>query len=254
MRASSDREILFEDVPMIITQSVSRDDGADMRSTTPHRRRYGSPEDVGLVTEPIVRQPFAEERLLLSELTHRVNNEFASAISVVSLAAARSNNSEVKNALAAVTDSLQHYALVHHALQMPEYRTRVDAAAYLRQLCRSISRSKLDYKGIKLVLVDHPISMQSDRCWQLGMIVHELITNAARHAFDERGGEIRVELLPSGSFVECHVSDNGSAPTEFRSGRGLKIIEALVEGLDGRFKQQFGLPGSAAVVVFPACE
>jgi len=86
------------------------------------------------------------------------------------------------------------------------------------------------------------------------MIVYELITNAARHAFDKKGGEIRVELLPSGSFVECRVSDNGSAPAEFRPGHGLKIIEALVEGLDGRFKQQFGALGSATVVIFPACE
>jgi two-component sensor histidine kinase len=204
--------------------------------------------------EPVAQNSFPEERLLLSELTHRVNNEFASAIGVVSLAAARSKNGEVKDALAAVADSLQHYALVHHALQIPEYRTRVDAAAYLRQLCLSLSRSKLDSQSIKLVLVDHPIFVQSDRCWQLGMIVFELITNAARHAFNERGGEIRVELFPSGSLVECHVSDNGSAPAEFRPGRGLKIIEALVEGLDGRFEQQFRALGSAAVVIFPVCE
>jgi two-component sensor histidine kinase len=204
--------------------------------------------------EPVGQQPFPEGRLLLSELTHRVNNEFASAISVVSLAAARANNHEVKVALAAVTDRLHHYALVHHALQMPEYRTQIDAAAYLRQLCLSISRSKLDCKNIKLVLVDHPISMRSDRCWQLGMIVFELITNAARHAFDGRGGEIRIELFPSGSVVECRVSDNGSAPAEFRPGRGLKIIEALVEGLDGRFRQQFGAQGCTAVVIFPTRE
>src|SRR5271154_290404 len=209
-----------------------------------------------ITTQPasLTKGEFPEGRLLLNELTHRINNEFASAISVVSLAAARSNNGEVKDALAAVTDCLQHHALVHHALQMPEYRTRVDVAAYLRQLCLSVSRSKLDCKNIRLVLVDHPISMQSDRCWQLGMIVYELITNAARHAFDERSGEIRVELFSSGCFVECRVSDNGSAPAEIRPGRGLKIIEALVEGLDGRFKQQFGAQGSDTAVIFPACE
>jgi two-component sensor histidine kinase len=206
------------------------------------------------MSESVPQQPFPEERLLLSELTHRINNEFASAISVVSLAAARSNNDEVRNALAAVTACLQQHALVHRALQMPEYRTRVDAAAYFRQLCLSIRLSKLDFKNITLVLVDRPISMQSDRCWQLGMIVYELITNSARHAFDERNGEIRVELFPSGSFVECRVSDNGSAPAEFRPGRGLKIIEALVEGLDGRFKQQFEAQGSTTVVIVPACE
>jgi two-component sensor histidine kinase len=82
------------------------------------------------------------------ELVTLENNEFASAISVISIAAARSANNEAKVALAAVQNRLHNYALVHHALQMPEHTSYIDAAAYLRQLCRAISRSKLESKGI----------------------------------------------------------------------------------------------------------
>jgi two-component sensor histidine kinase len=204
------------------------------------------------MTELGNRQSFPDGRLLVSELTHRINNEFASAISVVSLAAARSTNCEVKVALTAVMERLQHHAHVHRALSVPEHCTHINAAAYLRRLCLSISRSKLDYKKIKLVLVDRPMSMQSDRCWLLGMIVYELITNAGRHAFDKRSGEIRVEFLPSGYFVECRVLDNGSAPAGIRSGRGLEIIKALVKCLDGGFDQKFDAHGSMSVLIFPA--
>ena len=195
-------------------------------------------------------QSFPEERLLINELTHRINNEFASAISLVSLAAVRSSNREVKVALTSVVELLHHYADVYRALQMPEHRTRIDVAAYLEQLCLSNSRSKLDFVKINLLLAAVPLSMQSDRCWRLGMIVYELITNAARHAFDGRKGEIRVELSRSGHFVECSVLDNGSAPANVRPGHGLKIIEKLVEGLDGRFEQQFGPQGSTSTIVF----
>jgi two-component sensor histidine kinase len=194
-------------------------------------------------------QSFPEERLLINELTHRINNEFASAISLVSLAAVRSSNREVKVALTSVVELLHHYADVYRALQMPEHRTRIDVAAYLEQLCLSISRSKLDFVKINLLLAAVPLSMQSDRCWRLGMIVYELITNAARHAFDGRKGEIRVELSRSGQFVECSVLDNGSAPANVRPGHGLKIIEKLVEGLDGRF-EQLGPQGSTSIIVF----
>jgi two-component sensor histidine kinase len=76
-------------------------------------------------------QSFPEERLLINELTHRINNEFASAISLVSLAAVRSSNREVKVALTSVVELLHHYADVYRALQMPEHRTRIDVAAYL---------------------------------------------------------------------------------------------------------------------------
>jgi two-component sensor histidine kinase len=194
--------------------------------------------------------PFAE-RLLLREFAHRISNEFASAISVISLAAARSGNDEVKVALAAAQDRLQNYADVHQALRVPEHDSLVDVSAYLNQLCQAISRSRLDLKGIELVLVESPLRMNSDCCWRLGMIVSELITNSARHAFRESGGVIRVELRSSPSFVECRVTDNGTAATNIRRGHGLGIVEALVEGLDGKIDQQFGPGGAATAVTFP---
>jgi two-component sensor histidine kinase len=120
---------------------------------------------------------------LMRELSHRINNEFTSAISVISLTAARSGSSEVKAALSDVSDRLHRYADVHRTLQMPEYQTYVDAALYLQQLCLSISRSRLEPNNIKLILAVRPLSIPSDRCWRLGMIVYGLITNSARHAF-----------------------------------------------------------------------
>jgi two-component sensor histidine kinase len=192
-----------------------------------------------------------EERLLLREFAHRISNEFASAISVISFAAARSANDEVKIALAAAEDRLQNYARVHQALRVPEHGSLIDATSYLRQLCRAISRSRLDVKSVKLVLVDRPLRMNSDRCWRLGMIVSELITNAARHAFHESGGVIRVDLRSSQSFVECRVTDNGTAAANIRPGHGLEIVEALAKGLDGKIDQQFGPQGATTAVIFP---
>ncbi len=151
--------------------------------------------------------------VLLREFTHRVKNEFASAIQVVSFAAEKSRDRNVKAALEGVMEKLHDYASVHRALQMPSGNDCIDASAYLRDLCGSISRSKLENKNIELVLVDRPFRMSSERCWLLGMIIAELITNAARHAFDSSGGTIRVECRPSGELVECFVSDNGSAST-----------------------------------------
>jgi len=196
--------------------------------------------------------PLPQEQLLLHELNHRIGNEFCCAISAVSLAAARSNNKEVKAALTHVAELLHHYAEAHHALQMPEHGIRTDAAAYLRNLCLSIRRSKLNQMKIDLVLAARRLWLPPDRCWLLGMIVYELITNAARHAFAGRDGWIRVELLRTGSLVECRVLDNGSAPVSFRPGRGLKIVHELTKALEGRFDQKFATGGSTSSVVFPS--
>jgi two-component sensor histidine kinase len=204
-----------------------------------------------VMTQFAEQRPLPQEQILLHELNHRVNNEFAAAISVVSLAAARSKNDEVKTALSGIAKLLHRYANIHHALQMPDSETTVDVAAYLSQLCLSISRSMLDDRKTRLVLSAQSMQLPAEHCWRLGMILHELITNASRHAFEDGGGEIRVAVWRDGAFVKCSVQDSGSTAVNIQLGRGLKIVDALSKALGGRFKQTLGPQGSKALVVFP---
>ncbi len=192
------------------------------------------------------------EGLLIRELTHRINNEFASLMSMVSLAAARTASVEAKYTLSAVLERLESHVRVHSALQMPPGRHTVDGSAYLRELCGSISRSKLASRNINCIFVEHPLSLGRQQCWLVGMIIHELMNNAARHAFDKAGGEIRVEVRRTGNLVECEVSDNGTASPLGPRGRGLKIIEDLAASLAACFKQRYGPHGSTSRIVFPA--
>ncbi|HEY2527501.1 MAG TPA: sensor histidine kinase [Xanthobacteraceae bacterium] len=193
-----------------------------------------------------------QEQILLHELYHRINNEFAAAISVVSSAAARSGNNEVKAALSGVAELLNRYADVHRALQVPEHDIVVDAETYLRQLCLSISRSYLDHRKIKLVLASEPLRLQADRCWRMGMIVYELIINSARHAFSGGEGEIRVELLHVGAIAQCSVVDDGSFAATAAPGCGRKIINELSKSLGGWIVQKFGPRGSRSILTFPS--
>ena len=192
-----------------------------------------------------------QEHVLLHELNHRINNEFAAAIGNVTVTAARSGNEEVKAALTGVAELLHRYADVHRFLQMPDHDTLVDAAAYLRQLCLSISRSQLDARQISLVLSAQSLTLRSERCWRLGMIVHELISNAARHVFESRGGAIRVAVWQDGALVKCSVQDSGSVTTSIQPGHGLKIVNSLSRALGGRLWQTFGVQGSKSLLVFP---
>jgi two-component sensor histidine kinase len=196
--------------------------------------------------------PSSEEGLLLSELTHRVTSEFASAISVISMAAARSSGEDAKAILNGASDLLENYAHLHNVLRAQEHATYVDAGTYVRRLCHVISRSKLEVMGIELTLAECPLRMSSADCWRLGMILSELITNAARHAFAKRGSTIHVELSRLGPMVSCRVVDNGTADKDLSSGRGLKVIEALAKRLKGEIEQTYGSQGSTTTIVFPA--
>jgi two-component sensor histidine kinase len=193
------------------------------------------------------------ERLLVGELTHRMNNEFAAAIGVLSLAAAHAPSGEVKRVLAEVEARLHSYVQVNRCLQIPSQDTVIDASAYLRRLCESIGHSRLDCRGIELQFVGSPLPINSERCWRIGMITSELITNAARHAFADGGGKIRVELSQLGPLAKCRVADDGSAPEEIRPGRGFAIVDGLVAGLGGTINRYFGPGGAVSDMIFPVC-
>ena len=94
-------------------------------------------------------------------------------------------------------------------------------------------------------------TVESERCWRLGLIVAELVTNAVRHAFKGRRGTIRVEIRQLTSLIQCRVTDNGVSGVEALPGPGLQIVRALVESLDGTIDHHFGPNSTAVALTFP---
>jgi|SRR5208283_4208066 len=82
------------------------------------------------VSESVSGWSALDEQVLLLGLNHRINNDFASAISLVSVAAVRANSSEVKAALSEVVELLHEHAAVQRVLNMPKRDALVDAADY----------------------------------------------------------------------------------------------------------------------------
>ena len=146
-------------------------------------------------------------------------------------------------------ERLHNYVEVNRLLEIPPQHMLIDAAAHLRRLCQSISRSRADCKGIELIVQDS-VQLDSERCWRLSVIVFELVTNFA-HAFGAGGGTIRVELLPRGPVVQCRVEGNWTTAEEIRLGRVSTIVEALVASLDGTINQYFGPRAAVSNLIFP---
>jgi|SRR5690348_10253829 len=193
--------------------------------------------------------------VLLREVTHRVNNEFASMIGLMQRAARGLTDARSKMVFDGMIECLYSHAEVHRALAMPERDELIDAAGYLGFLCKAISESKLAQRGITLTLVADTQYATSAQCWMLGMIVSELVTNSARHAFVEGGGEIRVDLVSRDDCMQCHVSDNGThsaglQPSPRRS--GLKIVDTLAAAMAGTVVQRLTARGASTIIRFPA--
>jgi two-component sensor histidine kinase len=192
-----------------------------------------------------------EPWLLVAEIAHRVANQYAAAIGSISVAAARCANSDAKAALAGVAQQLHYYADAHRALQAPVGAGPMDLAYYLRQLCTTIARSSLDDRQISLTLIEESIEIDSERCWRAGLIVSELITNAARHGLRGQSGMIVLEMSLRHGLVQCLVTDDGHGVVGFTPGHGSRIIEALAQDLGGNIERKFGPRGAAVLLSFP---
>jgi two-component sensor histidine kinase len=177
------------------------------------------------------------------------------AIYAVSAKAVQSDSVEVKAALLDVVDLLHQWGDVHRALHMPEQGHLTEAARYLQRLCFAVTKYRLDRLAIRVLFSADNLRLEGERCWKLGLIVSELLTNVARHAqFDARDPELRVELMLAGNVVKCRVSDNGSAPEPVRRGRGLSIIGELASSLGGRVHTSCADDGSFFLLTFPLIE
>ncbi len=192
----------------------------------------------------------SSDRLMLRELTHRINNEFTVAIGLLAGEAFRSANPDVRYALSEVQSRLLAFARVHHMLTAPDFQTSMDAHAYLRELCDAIWHSKLERAGIAIHLRSDQIMMSSERCWKLALIVSELVSNCARHAYRDTHGVIAVDVSKRGGEVQCVVSDEGNGQPNIPSGRGLRIVRAITDELGGVFSQECRGRGTTSTLVF----
>ena len=91
--------------------------------------------------------------------------------------------------------------------------------------------------------------MASERCEQLGLVITELVTNAAKHGFRGRNeGLVRVELINKIDFWIFVVTDNGIGADMASVGIGSKIIEQLVRALGGTLVRRSGRDGTSVAV------
>lgn len=191
-------------------------------------------------------------RLLLEELTHRVDGEFAAAIRTISRAAALAQTDEVKSALGAVQWRLENFARVHGRLRIPEFRTSIDGCVYLRQLCEAISLSRLQPLGVRLELLVRKFEIDSEQCCRLGMIVSELVSNAATRSFMKSPARIWIAAARRGALIWCRVEDDGMAAENEPENHGMRIVDALARELHGEFEQYHRRAVCVATVIFPA--
>ncbi|WP_428410090.1 sensor histidine kinase [Hyphococcus sp.] len=206
-----------------------------------------------------------ERGLLLREIDHRMRNNFAIVESFLNLQVRTAESDEAKRALAIAAGRMHSFAAAHKTLYR-EYRgadgaSLIDMRTYLADITAHLAQALFPSEQVKLHLDVGETQMPRDKAAAIGLVLNELVTNAAKHAFhgrddgelaisfDEDGGEWRLTVADNGCGIENGRMDNGHAKGEdAREKLGAALVEAFAQKAGGVISQESNGAGARFVV------
>src|SRR6202035_555176 len=93
------------------------------------------------------------------------------------------SDAAVRDQLMKAVDRVQGIADIHGSLYKSGRTQDVDFGAYAKDLCERLATTLLDSERVRLLVDAQPADLNLDTAISLGMIINELVTNAAKHAF-----------------------------------------------------------------------
>lgn len=193
----------------------------------------------------------ANERLelLVREVHHRVSNSLQMVLSFVAMQAKQSAEPAVRSALDDIQNRIKAISKVHQRLYTRGDLTTIDLDAYLATLVDDLRESLP--APIEIELTAEPVVVSPDTAVSIGVIVNELVSNAAKYAFAPgQQGRIAIALAAeTGGGFAVTVEDNGNGIDADReplgTGFGTRIIDAIARSLGTKVRMIEGTTGTA---------
>ncbi len=192
---------------------------------------------------------------LLREIHHRVKNNLQITSSLMNMQKRKLTSKEAITALEDSQARILAIALTHQKIYQDKDSKAVNLSEYLNDLMEHTKKisSSFSYK------IDCPdISLDLDRAVPLALIISELATNAAKHAYPDttKYNEliINVERLNQ-EEVSLTILDNGQGlPDDFDienvEGIGFEIIRALCRQISAKLSYESNGQGTQFTLIF----
>jgi len=206
--------------------------------------------------EQRLKTSLQEKEVLLRELHHRVKNNLQVISSLLQLQSKHIKDPRALELFKESQNRVRSMALIHEKLYRARDLARIDMAEYIRNLAEHLLHSygvRGDVIALRLEL--DPVTLSIDTVVPIGLLIHELTSNALKHAFPSGQGELRIALhRTSDSRYVLTVADDGvglSDTIDYRNTEslGLQLVTALAEQLDGDVTVTTG-PGTEFTITF----
>lgn len=191
-----------------------------------------------------MEKALAEKTVLLGEVHHRVKNNLQVISSMLNLQA-RNAAAPVRVALVESQNHVKSMALIHQLLYERSDFSRVPLTTYLERLLMLLQHSLADSQRKVTVQFSPPpqeVFLELQQSIPLGLLVNEIITNAFKHAFTERGqGTLQLQLEPGEPDNRLTIRDDGiGLPADVVLGEshtlGFQLLPMLADQLQGRLE------------------
>lgn len=197
-----------------------------------------------------------QQKMLLSEMQHRVANSLQIIASILLLKARAVSSEETRDQLNDAHQRVMSVAAVQSHLSAAQGVDRIEVASYLQKLCDSLGGSMIgEGQPIEILVAADEGSIESSKAVSIGLIVTELLINAVKYAFphSRQGAVIQVTYESDGSNWSLSVSDNGigklSQTPSVGGGLGTAIVAALSKQLDARVRTSQSASGLRVEIV-----
>ncbi len=238
--AVANREMDYTDSDREMMESIARRIGPILQA----RLARDLEEEDRLNAEKALQRALGEKEVLLREVHHRVKNNMAVILSMISLQSDDVVHQETVDGLNKIQGRVRAMALAHDQLYHSEDFRRVDFGAYARRLGDALFQTHPKRVGkVDLQTRIANVAMTIDVAIPCGLILNELIGNSLEHAFPDEGrGEIVVALdLCEDGRVELAVTDDGVGSCEDigadrGGGFGLRLVDLLARQLGGELE------------------
>ena len=194
-------------------------------------------------------------QFLIKEMNHRVKNSLALVVGMLRLQA-RENEPEFAQQLEDATLRVGAIARVHEQLYQSADVERFDVGRYIEGICKDLSAS---FAQCEIHVQAQPgIVISTDRAISSALIVNELVSNAAKHAYQGHdAGNVWVNVATTGvdSFLIAIRDEGGGLPEGFQFGKGkglgARMVRALAEQLNASLDVVAHRPGVEFIITAP---
>lgn len=206
-------------------------------------------------TQRLLKAALERHQVLLKEMNHRIKNSLAIVSSMLRLQSKDRGPATAAEQLEAAAHRVYAVARAHERLYQTDDVEHLDAGRYIEQVCRDVDES-VAHCTIH-VKVQHGIMIKTDRAIPLALMVSELITNAAKHAYaGQTACEVWVDQTLEGGTLRVSVRDEGQGlPPDFdlakTKGLGMRLVKAFVQQLHASITLNSQPQGTEFVVLVP---